>query len=158
MTLAEQLAAAKPAPRAPRKTTRVTENSDYVAMMQRMIRGLEERAIADPAMLAQVLELQHRFDEIVNVVIATSADTFKVNPYAAPSMAECAKVLGIAVPTASARRKVGMRIIADRLAAKGVASLSMAAREREARIQAEKRAAEAMPEYTARRAHLRVVA
>jgi len=152
-TLAEQLATAAPRTY---KAKHTTEDSDFVAMMQRQLRALEARAINDPALLPQVLMLAQRLAEIVNVVIATSADTFRVDPYAAPSMGECARVLGITKQSASDRRKLGEQVIAGRLAELGVESFALARREREARERAARHAAETMPVYTERR-HLRAV-
>lgn len=131
------------------------ENDEFVAMMQRMIRALERRAINDPAMLAQVLVLAQQLNEITNVVISQSADAYAIDPYKAPSMMEIARLLGMAKQSASDRRKVGQRIIAARLALAGLADFSQARRERAAREAAAKHAAEAMPEYTGR--HLRAV-
>lgn len=126
----------------PRNTT---ENDQYVAMMQRMIRALERRAIDDPAILAQVLLLAQQLSEVVNVVVATSAEKYSRDPYSSPSMAECAAILGIKKQSASDRRKLGERTIAERLAAAGAVSFSAAKRERAARAAAAQHAEQAAP-------------
>jgi hypothetical protein len=141
-------------PKAP-KVKRTVENDEFIAMMQRQIRALEIRAIDDPAILAHVLLLAQQLNEITNVVIAKSADTFAVDPFKAPSMMEIARLLGMKKQSASDRRKVGQRIIADRLALAGLGNFTAARRERAARAAAAKHAAETMPEYTGR--HLRAV-
>jgi len=143
-------------PLAPRAPKQVTENDKYIAMMQRMIRGLETRAINDPAMLAQVLLLAQRLAEIVPVVVATSHDAYAVDPRLAPSMIECAALLGITKQSASERRHKGDKIIAARLAEHGLKSMSIAARERAARERAAAYAAQVMPKYHAVR-YLRAV-
>jgi translation initiation factor 6 (eIF-6) len=137
------------------KEKRTIENDEYVAMMQRMIRSLERRAINDPSMLAQVLLLVQQLNEVTNVVIAESADAYAIDPFKAPSMMEIARMLGIKKQSASDRRKVGQRILAGRLAAAGLGNFTQARRERAARKAAAQHAAETMPEYTAR--HLRAV-
>jgi hypothetical protein len=136
-------------------TTTPVENDKYMAMMQRMVRALERRAIDDPAMLAQVLVLAQQLNEITNVVIATSADAYRADPFKAPSMMEIARMLGMTKQSASDRRKIGDRIIGERLAMLGVTGMTQARRERNARQAAAKHAAETMPTYTGR--HLRAV-
>lgn len=138
-------------PRASR-SGRVTENDDYAAMTLRILRGLESRAIDDPALLPLVLAVQKRAAEIANVVIATSAARYKVDPRSAPSMAECARTLNISVPSASERRKIGNRIIEERVTAAGAARFSEARREREIIQEAEAAAVVSMADYKARHA------
>ena len=129
------------------KPARVTENHDYVAMMQRMVRGLERRAVEDPAILAQVILLAQQLAEIPNVVIATSAVRYGHNPYAAPSAGEIARLLGMSKQSASERRKTGDRIIAER--AMGIETMSQ--RDRAARTKAANHAAEQMADWLQRR-------
>lgn len=135
----------------------VVETDQFIAMLQRQIRQLERRAMDDPAVLAQVLMLVQSMAEVVNVVLAVSSDTHKIDPMAAPSMRECAKVLGIEPGSAYDRVKIGQRIVMERLEALGVSSLALAQREREAREAAKKHAAETMPKWSAQRGHLRAV-
>jgi hypothetical protein len=135
-----------------KRAPRVTENADFVAMMQRQIRALETRAADDPAMLAQVIMLSQRLNEVANVVIAKSASTYKINPFKAPSMMEIARMLGMTKQSASDRRKIGDRILADRMAeAAGLGTFADAKRERAARERAAEHAAATMPEYLTRR-------
>ena len=133
------------------------ETDAFIGSMQRMIRRLEERAIDDPACIAQVVMLAQRLAEVVNVTIAKSADAYALNPHAAPSMIECASILGISKQSASDRRRIGREIIAKRHAALGVADMTVAKLERKAREAAAQYAAEKMPEWTERRAQLRAV-
>lgn len=126
------------------------EDADFVAMLWRMVRALEARAINDPALLPQVVALQARMAEVANVTIATSAARYAVNPHSAPSMAECARTLDISVPAASQRRKVGDRIIGERVTAAGAAKFSEAARERAEIERAEAHAVVSLEAYKAR--------
>jgi hypothetical protein len=125
----------------------VTENDKFVAMMQRMIRALERRAIDDPAMLPLIVMLEKRLTEVANVVVATSAAKYGRNPLSSPSMLECAKLLQIGKSSISQRRAIGDRILAERLEAQGVTSFAAAARERKAREDARKLATEAAPKW-----------
>lgn len=134
----------------PSRTGRVTENDDYAAMVLRILRGLEYRAIEDPALLPLVVAIEKRAREIANVTIATNATRFAVNPHAAASMAECARTLKISVPSASERRKIGDRIIGERVTAAGAARFSEARRERDMIEAAEAEAVISMAEYRAR--------
>lgn len=131
----------------PMADKRITENDQFVAMLQRMIRALENRAIDDPAILAQVLMLAQRLAEIPNVVIATSAVRFANNPLAAPSMAEIGRLLGMTKQSASDRRKIGDRIIMER--ALDIDPIPQ--RERAARTRAAKHADETLAEWITRR-------
>lgn len=132
----------------PAKPQRVTENDDFVAMMQRMIRALEVRAVNDPALLAQVMVLVQQLSEVTDVVIAKSAAAYQRDARLSPSMSECAAILGFSKQAASVRRAKGEAIIAKRLAAHGVASLAAAKVERKARQRAAEHAAAAAPVYT----------
>lgn len=96
------------------KVKRVVENDEFVAMLQRMIRALEQRAVNDPAMLAQVIMIAQRLAEIPNVVISTSAARYAMNPYRAPSAGEIARLLGMAKQSVADRRKLGDRVLMER--------------------------------------------
>jgi type IV secretory pathway TrbL component len=139
------------------KAPRVTENDDYIAFVQRVVRGLEKRAIEDPAILAHVLMVAQQLSEIANVVVATSAARYKLDPYASPSMGECAAVLGITKQSASDRRKIGDKILAERLVASQQENYSRARAEFAARQRAAAYAAQKMPEW-ARRLHEQISA
>lgn len=128
------------------------ENAEFLAMIWRMLRALESRAINDPEMLPQIVALAQRLAEITNVAIATSAARYAVNPFAAASMAECARVLGITKQSASERRNRGDQVIAERVTAAGAARFSEAARERQAIESAREHAAVSMADYRARHA------
>ena len=136
---------------------RVVEDTEFIEMLMRLARALEYRACERPENLAQVLVLVQRFNEIINVAIAVNAARFALDPMMGASMAECGRVLGIKKQSASDRRAVGERIIAEREAAAGAVKFSEAKREKEAINDAASHAAEALGEsYRAR--HLRVVA
>ena len=134
------------------------EDDQFIAMLQRNIRALEARAIADPSILAQVLMLAQRLAEIPNVVIAVSSDTYKVDQYAAPSMREIAAVLGMKPQSAWDRLNKGEATIETRLEELGLGSLTAAKKEKKSREYAAKHAAETMPEWQERRNAMRIVA
>jgi sirohydrochlorin ferrochelatase len=154
----------KPGEEPKQQPARVTEDEDYVAMMLRMVRALEARAISNPAILAHVELLRQRLSEVTAVAIAANADRFAVNPFSGASMAECAKVLGVSKQAASQRRAIGNRIMGERIEAAGAAKFAEARRERDAVTRAEEYATEQLgaerveqlAEYRAR--HLRAVA
>lgn len=130
------------------KAKRVTENAQYVAFVQRAIRGLEARAIEDPSILAEVIMLAQRLAEIPNVVIATSAARYATEgPYAAPSAGEIATMLGMKKQSASERRKIGDRILFDR----AMGEDTVPQRERIARTLARKHAEETMADWLGRK-------
>jgi hypothetical protein len=129
------------------KHSRVTENDDYVAMMQRMIRGLEKRAIDDPAILAQVILIAQQLAEIPNVVIATSAARYSNDPYSAPSAGELARLLGMSPQGASQRRARGDRTIFERQ----MGIETMPQRERAARTRAARHAETTLSSWLTRR-------
>jgi hypothetical protein len=130
------------------KPKRVTENADFIAMIQRMIRALEVRAVDDPSILAEVIMLAQRLAEIPNVVIATSAARYKADgPMAAPSAGEIAGLLGMTKQSASERRKVGDRILFERQ----MGEETIPQRERAARTRARKHAETTMAEWLDRR-------
>ncbi len=126
---------------------RVTENDDYIAMLQRMIRKLEERAVDDPAVLAQVILLAQRLAEIPNVVIAKSAAAYQLDPYAAPSAGEIGRLLGMKKQSVSDRRKIGDRILFER----SIGEDTIPQRERAARTRAARHADEALADWLERR-------
>ena len=126
---------------------RVTENDDYVAMMQRMIRGLERRAIDDPAMLAQVILLAQQLAEVPNVVISVSATRYSTDPYSAPSAGEIGRLLGMSKQSASERRKLGDRTLFER----SMGEETIPQRERAARTRAAKHAADTLKSWLTRR-------
>lgn len=128
------------------------EDEQYVLMLLRMIRALEARAIERPEIVPLVLVAAQRLDEITNVVIATSADRYKINPAWSPSMSEIARVLGISVPAASQRRKNGNEIINRRLAAAGATRFAEANREKQAVEAATEHAVTYLGDYKARHA------
>jgi len=123
--------------RANRRTAKhTTENADFLLMFRRMIRALEDRAIDDPAILAEIAGvlvdggsgqrvggLLQRLEEVVDVAIATNADRYARDPFTGASMAECARILGMSVPGASKRRAKGNLMILARIEAAGAAIL-----------------------------------
>lgn len=124
-----------------------TTNDEYVAMLQRMIRGLERRAIDDPAILPQVVMLAQQLSEITDVTIATSATRYASNPFSAPSAGELARLLKMTKQSASERRKRGERTIFERQM--GVET--MPRRERAARTRARNYADEQLASWIERR-------
>jgi hypothetical protein len=129
---------------------RVTENGDYVAMMQRMVRGLERRAIEDPSVLAEVIMLAQRLAEIPNVVIATSAARYSLDPYASPSAGEIGRLLGMTKQSAADRRRIGDRILAER----AIGEATIPQRERAARTRARQHAEDTLSSWLQRADHL----
>lgn len=138
-----------------REPKRVTEDDDYLAMLDRQIRALEARACGNAELLPQIVRLQERLAEVVNVAIATNAARYKINKYAAPSEGECARALGITRQSANERSKRGREIIAKRLAAANGITFSEAKRERAERERVAAAAAPAFEQYRGR--HLRAV-
>lgn len=135
-------------PAKPTKVKRVTENADFIAMIQRQIRALEARAISDPSILAEVIMLAQRLAEIPNVVIATSAARYLAEgPMAAPSAGEIANLLGMKKQSASERRKIGDRILFDR----AMGEDTIPQRERIARTLARKHAEATMADWLGRK-------
>lgn len=133
-----------------RKAKHVTENAEFFAMLQRMIRAAEARAVADPSVLPMVRELLEQLGEVIPVAIATSSARYDVNPYSAASAGECGRALNITKQSASERAKKGREIIAKRLAAANGIQFSEARREREARDRAEQVAAVVFADFRAR--------
>lgn len=148
-TLYRRLLDALPPRRARRDTGRVTEDADFLRMLWRLVRALEERTIERPENLPQVLALVQRFNEIVAVVVAENADRFAADPFSGASMAECGRALGVKKQTASQYRERGVRILerrlADALLAAGVTDL--AARRRSTEAAREAAAIEAAAEF-----------
>lgn len=137
----------------PSRTDRpAVENGDFVAMLWRMIRALEARAIEDPELLTQVVALAQRLAEVTNVVIAANADRYAIDPRRGASMAECARVLGISKQSASERRARGVAIMGDRIDRAGAASFAEAQRERAAITAAAQHAVTNLAEYRSRHA------
>lgn len=126
---------------------RVTEDDQYVAFVQRAVRGLERRAIDNPAILAQVIMLAQQLAEIPNVVIATSAARYSNDPFSAPSAGELARLLKMSKQSASERRAKGDRTIFERQ----MGIETMPQRERAARTRAANYADEMLAEFIARR-------
>lgn len=107
------------------------DDTEYVQMMFRMLRGLEVRGIENPELLTQTIAIAQRANEITNVIIAANAERYHVDPLRGASMMECARVLGISKQSASDRRKLGKAIMLARIAAAGAVRFSEARRERE---------------------------
>lgn len=139
-----------------RDDRRIVENDEFVLMLYRMIRALEERAINDPAVLPQVLGLAQRLNEVTNVAIAANADRYGIDPRRGASMMECARLLGMTKQSGSERANRGRAIMAARIEAAGAVPFAERKRERQAVDSANAHANEHLTEYKAR--HLRVVA
>jgi len=130
---------------------RVTEDADFLRMMWRMVRALEARSIDRPENLSQVIALAQRLAEVPNVVIATSAARHAVNPYSSPSMGEISRLLGMTKQSASDRRKIGDRVIGERVAAAGAVQFAEAKRETAAIDAARDHAVTVLADFLARR-------
>jgi len=143
-----------------REPRNVTEDEQYVAMLWRMARGLERRTIANPELLTQVAALAQRLSEVVNVALYASAVQYDTDPYAAASMGECARAMGITRQSASDRKAIGRATVEARLEPARLGQrFAEAKREREAIAAAAAHAAEQMPQYHAKHTegrHLRV--
>lgn len=138
-----------------RKAKHTIDDADFGAMMMRLIRAWEKRVIENPEMLATNELLLQRLREITNVAIAANAERYARDPRKGASMAECARLLGIKVPTASERRSRGKAIMAARVEAAGAINFAEAKREREALAAAAEHAAVSLDAYRAR--HRRAV-
>lgn len=148
--------------RADGRERRVTEDADFLAMLWRLVRTLEERSIERPENLLQVMALVQRFNEVVNVTIAANAERYARDPKLGASLRECGRILGISSAAAHGRKVIGERIMAERLDAAGVTRInargearqisSEVVREREAIETAAAAAVVAIGDYLARRA------
>jgi hypothetical protein len=122
----------KPQPKGRHRAGRaVVEDQQFLEMLWRLARALETRSIERPENLVQVLALVQRMNEIVNVTIAANAERYHRDPRLGASMKECARILGISAPSASERKKIGERIMTERLAAAGVVRVDKLGRERQ---------------------------
>lgn len=129
----------------------VVENDEFVAMLWRMIRALEARAIEDPSLLPQVVALVQRLSEVTNVVIAANAERYAVDPRRGASMIECARMLGVSKQAASQRRALGIAAMGDRIDRAGAIRFAEAQRERAAITAAAEHATTNLVEFRARR-------
>lgn len=107
-----------------REPKHVIDGADYVAMLWRMIRALELRAIDDPELLPQAVALAQRLDEVVNVAIAANAERYAIDPRLGASAAECGRILGASKQAASQRRSRGKAVMLARIAAAGAVPLT----------------------------------
>lgn len=101
-------------PRAPR-SGEVTESDKFVAMLQRMVRAAEHRAIEDITILPALTVVAQQLADAVNVSVAVNAARFAVDPHRGASQAECAAALGISVPSAGDRKIRGAVVLLERL-------------------------------------------
>lgn len=149
--LAEQFVAAV-FPRTGHTPKHRIDDEEYAAFVQRAIRGLEARAIENPFLLPLVRELEDRMREVQNVVIATNADRYEVDPRRGASLGEVSRLLGMSKQSVSERRAKGRASMLARIASAGVARFSEARREREVRERAVDTAVVALADFRARRA------
>lgn len=141
---------------APRTPKHQRDNDDFMAYMYRMLRAMEARAIADPAMLAHWAKFVDRVHEIPNVAIAVNAARYAIDERSGASRNECAQAMGISGPAASKRRARGIIAMGTRIDQAGAARFSEAKRERELIDKANQIAEVELEEYRGR--HLRIVA
>lgn len=135
-----------------RQPKHVIDGADYVAMLWRMVRALELRAIEDPELLPQAVALAQRLDEVVNVALAANAERYAIDPRLGASAAECGRILGASKQAASQRRARGKAIMAARIAAAGAIPFAEAKRERAAIAKAAEHAVTNLADFRARRA------
>lgn len=143
-----------------RESRHTVEGPQFVAMLWRMLRALEVRAIDDPELLPQIVELAHRLDEMVNVAISANADRYAIDPRRGMSAAECGRILGASKQAASQRRARGREVMMRRIDSAGVVHFSKkgrkisseTARELDAIEQTERHAAVSLEAWRARKA------
>jgi hypothetical protein len=133
--------------RAAARRARVTEDREFVAMLGRMIRRMEQRLINDPSCLPEVIELGQALMDAPNVAIAMNAARYSSDPFSAPSANELARLLDVARQTVQDRRKKGDKIIFERQMGVGVLRVS----QRQAATLAAKRADEALSAWLERK-------
>lgn len=145
-----------------REPKTVIDGAEYVAMLWRMVRALEVRAVDDPELLPQVIAIAQRLSEIVNVAIAGNAERYALDARLGASAAECARILGVSKQAAGKRAERGREVMSRRIEAAGAVPINVktnrptysseARREREAIEAAGEHAAVSLADYRARRA------
>jgi hypothetical protein len=104
--------------RARRGPQRVTETSDYVAMMTRIIAAFGDRIAADPVALAHLRDLQAALIE------QTNRGIFEANKSSAHySQNEIARILGVSRQAIAKRIALGEQVYARTWAARGAGVL-----------------------------------
>jgi len=104
--------------RAPRSGRRITETSDYVAMMTRIIAAYGDRIAGDPVALAHLRDLEAALTEQVNRGI------FEANRSAAHySQNEIARILGVSRQAVAKRIALGELVYARTQEARGAGAL-----------------------------------
>jgi hypothetical protein len=101
-----------------KRSKRVTETEEYVAMLHRMVDALGVRLADDPAGLVHVEGLRDHLRDVANVAIAVNQE--KPRGY---SFGELAKILGIKRESVYERAVKGRKILAEVRARLGVVSL-----------------------------------
>jgi hypothetical protein len=120
--------------RAKRRPQRITETSDYVAMMTRIINAFGDRIAADPAALAHLRDLQEVLTDQVNRGI------FEANKGGNHfSQNEMAAILGISRQAMAERIRIGETVYARTWEARGAGAVVRVAdiRTRRAQLLAE---------------------
>jgi hypothetical protein len=116
--------------RAPRRPQHVTETSDYVAMMTRIITAYGDRIASDPVGLAHLRDLQAVLAEQVNRGIFEAnqgQDRYSQN--------EMARILGVTRQAIAWRIGLGQEVHARTWAARGAGALVRIADIRACRMQ-----------------------
>lgn len=104
--------------RAPRRSQRITETSDYVAMMTRIIAAYGDRIANDPVALAHLRDLEATLVEQVNRGI------FEANASSAHySQNEMARILGVTRQAIAKRIALGEQVYARTWEARGAGAL-----------------------------------
>lgn len=101
-----------------KRSARVTETEEYVAMLHRMVDALGVRLADDPAGLVHVEPLREHLRDVANVAIAHNQE--KPRGY---SFGELAKILGIKRESVYERAVKGRALLAKARARLGVVSL-----------------------------------
>jgi hypothetical protein len=104
--------------RAPRRPQRITETSDYVAMMTRIIAAYGDRIANDPVALAHLRDLQATLADQVNRGIFEAnqgQDRYSQN--------EMARILGVTRQAIAKRIQLGADVYARTWAARGAGAL-----------------------------------
>lgn len=96
----------------------------YAAMMLRLVRGFEKRAMYNPAILPLAQVVEKRMGEVVNVACAFQALRFRRSPFLGLSKAELAKVLCVKESSMSQRISIGLATMAERAEAAGIVVLA----------------------------------
>jgi hypothetical protein len=121
----------------------ITENDDYMRWMHRLARIATYRAIEDPEMITQLIELRDQIADAANIAVAVNRTRYHADPRSGASMIECATAMKITKQSASDRASLGADVVRERLAAAELAAGAVQLDQRRAaRLAADQLAAE----------------